>query len=393
MESSLFTSSKNSKESGITKMKIAILTQPLHTNFGGTLQNFALQRVLKEMGHTVETIDYDWGQASDLKKILSFCKNYFLGKKPNLFFFNSELDYISKKHNLFISHNIFLSNKILDTSTLVNYFEEKKFDAVIVGSDQVWRVAYSPKIENFFLDFLIGNKEIKKIAYAASFGLDEWQFSAEDTFYIKNLIKEFNYISVREDTAVTLCKNFLDLDVEHVLDPTLLLKKDEYIKLFDCTKFSRGGIFSYILDNNEDKIEKIDLLCKTLDKKSFICMPKKTKKEKIFINNREDYVYPNIEEWIGSFYKADYVITDSFHGTVFSIIFNKPFIAISNNERGATRFKSLLNFFNLEDRLVDAKDEIDVSMIFKPINYEFINDKISGLKRTNMKKIQKILES
>lgn len=367
-------------------MRISILTQPLHINYGGTLQAYALQVVLKKMGHEVETINYVWKDSSDFKKILSFYKKKFLNRSPKYFFFNKELQYISRYHASFISKSINLSKKIENSVLLSKYFEEKKFDVVIVGSDQVWRRDYSPKIENFFLDFLENNNQIKKIAYAASFGLELWQFSKNEDILIKNLMKKFNYISVREDSAVDLCKKFLNLDVGHVLDPTLLLTKNDYMK-FVNSDVECGGVFSYILDNNEVIMQKVEGVCKILNKKNFICMPKSHYKHKLLVDDLEDFVYPKIEEWITSFYKADYVITDSFHGTVFSIIFNKPFISLCNNERGAARFKSVLKIFNLEDRLIDTQQLIDMSIIAKPIDYDLINiqlDKLRSISINNL---------
>lgn len=366
--------------------KIAILTQPLHVNFGGTLQAFALQKVLISMGFEVETINYIWKESSDLKKILSFSKNFIIGRKPKYFFFNKKIDYIAKDHNKFINTNIILSKKIKDTNELFKYFQEKKFDAVIVGSDQVWRVEYSPNIKNFFLDFLINDNEIKKIAYAASFGRDVWEFKREDTISIKKLIKEFDYISVREDSGVILCRDFLEVKADHVLDPTLLLMREDYLKFVNSNSNKRG-VFSYILDNDVSKTDKVDLICKVLNHEKYICMPNIIEKNTIFVKNLKDYEYPQIEEWITSFYKADFVVTDSFHGTVFSILFNKPFISLCNNERGVARFKSLLKIFNLEERLFDNHSSVDVNIINKPIDYNMINSQLNKLRFFSLNKL------
>lgn len=367
-------------------MKVSILTQPLHINYGGTLQAYALQRILIQMGHQVETINYVWQESSDLKKILSFSKNLFIGNNPKYFFFNKKIKYIARNHNNFIADNIILSKKIIDEKALLEYFQDKKIDAVIVGSDQVWRTEYSPNIKNFFLDFLVNHNEIKKIAYAASFGLDVWQFTKEDTESIKKLIKKFDYISVREDSAVTLCKDFLEVSADHVLDPTLLLVKEDYLK-FVNTASKKQGVFSYILDNDAIKSEKVEFICNILSREKFICMPNMINKNKIFVRNLNDYEYPAIEEWITSFYKADFVVTDSFHGTVFSIIFNKPFISLCNNERGRARFKSLLKIFDLEERLFDNHNSIDISIINKPIDYNMVNYRLDMLRRFSLNKL------
>lgn len=167
--------------------------------------------------------------------------------------------------------------------------------------------------------------------------------------------------------------------------------RDDYMELIDSNVKSRG-VFSYILDNDVKKIEKVESICNMLGSQSFTCMPKIRDKNKILVNDLENYVYPKIEEWLTSFYNADYIITDSFHGTVFSIIFNKPFISLCNNERGAARFKSLLKVFNLEDRLFDTQQPIDMSIITKPIDYDLVNHKLNKLRAISMSSLDYALK-
>ncbi|WP_180072437.1 polysaccharide pyruvyl transferase family protein [Acinetobacter sp. YH12200] len=356
--------------------KIAILTQPLHVNFGGTLQAFALQKTLIGMGHQVETLNYDWKKSSDLKKILSSLKHKILSNKSIFPFFENELQAIRAEHKKFIKNNIKYSESLYSHQDLKNYIESQSFDAVIVGSDQVWRVAYSPRIESFFLDFLSHDNQIKKIAYSASFGIDQWQFNKQKTIEIKRLLKKFQSVSVREKSAVELCQQYLNVEVKHTLDPTLLLEAREYLKLLNPQqKDSRniGKIFVYVLDRNERKKKIVKSISKKLGKETFYNQPEKTVKESFIIKDLNPYIYPPIENWIKSFTEADFIVTDSFHGTVFSIIFNKPFISIVNKERGASRFESLLGILGLVDRMIDEDTIITHDLFENRIDYNKVN--------------------
>ena len=363
--------------------KIAILTQPLITNFGGTLQAYALQKFLSDLGYEVETINFQYKEMSWLNKLLSTLKNFFIRREKVIHYSANEKNIIKSKHTSFIRANIKYSEEFKNKNDLKKYFEKREFDAVIVGSDQVWRVAYSPDIELFFLDFLKENKMIRKIAYSASFGIDRWQFVGEKNNKIKSLVKEFDAISVREKNAVKLCEDYWGVEVEHTLDPTLLLSQNDYKKLVDKAGIINNkntGIFCYILDDNKNKLNIINRIEKVLDKKSFYVKPMKKNKEVFMIDNYDDYIIPKIEEWLSAFMDADFVITDSFHGTVFSIIFNKPFISIVNIERGSSRFLSLLDELNLLDRIVNNVEDITPNLLNSKIDFEEVNKTLDRLR-------------
>lgn len=368
--------------------KIAILTQPLHVNFGGTLQAFALQRTLIGMGYEVETLNYNLKKSSDLKKILSSLKHKILSNKSIFPFFEKELQIVRVEHNKFIKNNLKYSKSLYSHQDLKNYIESQGFDAVIIGSDQVWRVAYSPRIESFFLDFLSHNNQIKKITYSASFGIDQWQFDENKTIEIKRLLRKFQSVSVREKSAVELCQQYLDVEVKHTLDPTLLLEAKEYLELLNTKQKNInniGKIFVYVLDKNKSKEKMIENISRELDKEIFYNQPEKNNKNSYFIKDLEPYIYPPIESWIESFFDADFIITDSFHGTVFSILFNKEFIVINNEDRGNARFESLLELFDLKDRLVSCDDEGYLKLIRKKTDFEQVNKKLNKLRLDSSK--------
>lgn len=361
-------------------MKIGILTQPLKNNYGGLLQAYALQNVLIKLGHEVVTINRDYpdekfisSPKSILKHIISLCSE----KKANQYFKPSKAqnEIISKYTVKFIERYIKKQNNIIKTNRQLKlYIDSQDFDAFIVGSDQVWRPIYSPCIYNYFLDF-VKDKHFVKIAYAASFGVDNWEYTKEETKKCAELAQKFNAISVREDSAIQLCKKYLNTKAIQVLDPTLLLDKNQYIKIAqeNNTPKSQGNLLCYILDSNEQKLKLISHIEKKLRLKAFSVMPQNRINRHNILNNIRGCIYPGVNEWIQGFIDAEFVIADSFHGCVFAIIFNKPFIAIANKDRGMTRFDSLLKLFNLSERLVTDINDITEELIDQQINWTKVN--------------------
>lgn len=356
-------------------MKIGILTQPLHHNYGGILQNYALQKTVKDMGHEVWTIDRDF-YSPGYRKYASIIKRLLL--KPinrnapiRVWATKKEEEIIRQHIKTFIKNNIQTTEKTTSTKQLVRLHQKYAFDAYIVGSDQVWRPRYSPCLTNYFLDFVESKRNVKKIAYAASFGVDDWEFTEEQTRECARLTKLFEAISVREDSAVELCKKYLNVDAVHLLDPTLLLNKEDYLALINSanTTPSNGDLFVYILDKDEKKTHIVNEVAKQKNLTPFELLPKQFLIE-ANKNEIEKCIYPPIEQWLRSFLDAKFIITDSFHGTIFSIIFEKPFIVIGNKKRGLSRFNSLLEMFRLEERMINENDKFDFPTLSNNIKYD-----------------------
>lgn len=360
-------------------MRIGILTQPLHNNYGGLLQNFALQKVMIELGHEVFTINIDYKKQSLLRRSASLLKRLFLklsGKNIRVFNIKptlQETKIISQYTTSFIKRNI-NTTKLLNQKVNQESLKEYDFEAYIVGSDQVWRPRYSPQQSTFFLDFLEENNKIVKISYAASFGVSELEFNVKQTAYFGKLLRLFNAVSVREDTAVGLCKKHFDVEALHHLDPTMLLDKEVYTTIVKKENVdpSPGNLFTYILDKSTMKTNVVECISNKFKFKEFSVMPIRSFTEP-GKRNINDCVFPPVEKWLRGFIDAEFVVTDSFHGTVFAILFNKPFISIANKDRGLTRFTSLLRLFQLEDRLVIPSKKIDFDNI-KDINWEKTNN-------------------
>lgn len=342
-------------------MKIGIITQPLLNNYGGLLQNYALQQVLRQLGHgsvTLNQIPVPW---TPLRiKVLSNIKTLLLkilgnGNKRKFSWQQKKQANYRTKHTVFFTCKYINKTHVFSkTSEFRNYVVKNKIDALVVGSDQVWRPKYNHNIFWSFFNFA-EKLRVKRISYAASFGVDFWEYSCEQTQECKRLVKLFDGVSVREKSAVNLCQKYLECKSEFVLDPTMLLEKEDYIHLVENEKepMCNGELFTYILDASTQKLEYIERIAKRLSLKTFSCMPA----------SAED-IYPPVTQWIRSFMDAKFVVCDSFHGAVFSIIFNKPFIVIGNKERGMSRFNSLLETFKLESRMLIAPDAIDSILMF-----------------------------
>lgn len=365
------------------KQKIAILTQPLGHNYGGIIQNYALQKVLKDLGNEPITIDRRGNRSiSFLRSFLSQVKGFIYKNMLNKNMLTAA-DYhrTMKNNHQFLAKHIQRSPKIDSQEQLINYFQTQAFDAVIVGSDQTWRPKYSPDIYNFYLDFLEDNASIKKLAYASSFGTADWEYTEEETKICRKLAQQFDAISVREDAGVDLCREKLGVEAVHLLDPTLLLTAEDYSQLINRPKENKG-LFTYVLDQSVEKQNYIQRVADVLGLKQYTNQA--IKFDPLVKRKITDYIIPPLEGWLQGFRDAHFVVTDSFHGTVFSIIFNKPFIALVNKERGASRFESILGKLGLEHRLVYDVNELDKNLLNDPIDYAQVNQQLNELKTTSL---------
>jgi hypothetical protein len=380
-------------------MKIGILTLPFNNNYGGFLQEYALMTVLKRMGHDVWFIDLRICPQQSILEIhriviKRLIKKYLFRKKvpiiiPSREIRHNELNGIIAWQYTRPFVDKYLCPKIspIYSSEELSYLIDKfNFDAFIAGSDQIWRPQFMGYLlKTAYFDFLKGRKE-KRISYAASFGSDEWEYTPVLTNECTELIKEFNAVSVREESGVILCKKHLNVEAQWVLDPTMLLSKNDYINLIKDAKIelNKGELFCYMLDKTNEKQEIINTVSKQLALMPFYMGLKKKEK------NIENNISESIESWLRGFYDAKFVITDSFHGMVFSIIFNKPFLCLVNEWRGVARFVSLARQFRLEDRLLYEKNWLNKDS-FSTINWLEINNILEVKRRESMLFLEQVL--
>ena len=365
-------------------MKIGILTQPLNTNYGGLLQNYALQLIIKRFGYVPETIDhegrYSWFYIflSKVKGYFSYVLNPLECEKPTYSPSRKEILTIRSNTDRFINKYIYHTSPLHSVAEFNNISNMNRYDAYIVGSDQCWRPKYNSFLEEMFLRFAGKQRNVKRIAYAVSFGTDKWEMDERKTELCSYLAKKFDLVTVREDSGVELCEKFLGIKAIHVLDPTMLLNKEDYINLVESEdeSISQGNLFYYILDPCKEKDDVINKVTTATNLIPFTVMPKFQRgnwNKNIVRNHIELCVYPSVTLWLRSFMDAKMTIVDSFHGMVFSIIFNIPFWVIGNSKRGNSRFISLLKFFNLEDRYI-GNDNINAIDYSSSIDWTNVND-------------------
>lgn len=330
-------------------MKIAILTLRVDNNYGGHLQRYALSRVLQDMGHDACVLYFrsTWDNDSTKKRLITAIKNIIkklIGKTSNpiLYWKHEELSWQITRKNAFPFFQRYISHSelIYSLQSLKRHVCKANYDVLIVGSDQVWRKAYTERwgVDRFFLDF--ASENTKRIAYAASFGKFDMEYTIDEKDRLSKLYEKFDAVSVREISALDVLKkhNWSKPEAVWVLDPTMLLTKEHYLKLINEgeTTASNGNMFCYILDRTEETSQLIDAISKSKQLTPFY--------SSIHENNVERI---SVEQWLRSFDDSEYIITDSFHGVVFALIFNKPFYLIENSSRGNARFDSLAYAFGI----------------------------------------------
>ena len=381
-------------------MKIGILTQPLDTNYGGLIQNYALQIVLKRLGHEVLTFNWEYKHMLppdpyllQIKKALSKVINFLLRRNKKYYTpKSSELALLKENTQQFIDRFISSSSVLKSEQDFKKLAEDFNADGYIVGSDQCWRPICNRFLYEMFLNFTHG-QDIKRMSYAASFGVDSWEYTLEQTNICGELVKKFDIVTVRETSGINLCREYLNVFATQVLDPTMLLTSEDYANLINGqnTQQGKGELFCYILDPNPLKERIIQTASEQVGYEPFAIMPQsyiECASRVEFENKIDNYKYPSPLQWLRSFMDAKMIIVDSFHGCVFSIIFNKPFWVIGNKERGNTRFTSLLQMFGLEDRLITDFEGVDLK---SNINWEHVNE-IIAQKRSESMKVFRLFE-
>lgn len=366
-------------------MKIAILTLPLHTNYGGILQAYALQTVLRRMGHEVEILHTTSVSAHHsllmplvygkrlVRKILKNWHSPVLYERKK----KKEISVIRKNTDRFLEK--YLNLREIKSLKEISFSD---YDAFVVGSDQIWRKLYfngmwHAPMTDAFLDFTKG-WNVKRIAYAASFGMDNVdEYSQTDIIECRKAIKLFDAVSVRENSGIEICKSIFEIQATCVLDPTMLLDRTDYerIVIDSGVSESPGDMLCYILDPSSLKAEVINMISIEKGFKPFNVFAE-VDNVKLPLEQR---IQPPLESWLRGFMDAKFIVTDSFHACVFSIIFGKPFLAVGNAGRGMSRFTSLLSTLGLQNHLINSEED------FQNLNLK----EISELSSNSIADIQK----
>lgn len=337
--------------------KIGVLTLPTLTNYGGILQAYALVYTLRKLGYDAWLVNRRWN--SENNNLLHRIKKFIYHQV------------VIRKFDKFVEKYIVPRTSEIDTRSKMDGIRKEGFVGYVVGSDQVWRVKNVRGADyNFFLDFT-KDDAVKRISYAASFGVDYWddnQDASKSIKEVKPLLEKFDAISVREDSGVRICNEVFGVPAVHVLDPTLLVNKEEYIANFKLKDVSDKYLAVYILDMTLEKVRIISKVSEELHLPvKYINQPKKVLGW--MPKSISEIVKPGVKHWMQSILEAQFVLTDSFHGMAFSILFEKQFLVIGNESRGLTRFTSLLAALGLTSRKI-SPETTDFSMCTsEKINY------------------------
>ena len=314
-------------------------------NYGAILTAYAIQNIFRLKGYNYALLNY-----------IPWEKDNYIGSKFESF---------ANKY-LKLTHEV---NTIKDFNCLNSYT-----NTFVVGSDQVFRYKYIAKLYNIFtLAFTDMSK--KRIAFSASFGTDDIEADEYETYEIKKRLKRFDAISTREISGVNLCKDTFDINAIHLLDPVFLLDKNKYIEEIidkDLVDKYKNKIIYYILD----KSPEIEQILNELKEQTGL------QTIDLLENNL------SVEEWLTALYAGKYILTDSFHGSCFAIIFEKNFKCLINNNRGSSRFHTLIEVFNIPENFVTIPDNLRNI----DINNEKLQNNISSIIESECRKMDRFFE-
>ena len=365
---------------------IGIITILKVNNYGAELQAFALQNYLADEGFNTEIIDYVYYK--NPKHIstrmsrpfvkLSLIQNLKEKLYPILAILKSIPYYKAKlardkKFDDFHKKFTKMSKTFRSMDALYN--EKHPYDIFIVGSDQVWNPYTNSNIEPYFLKF--APTDSLKIAYASSFGVDSIPIKYHSIYsdYLNNL----SAIGVREKTGVKIVNEIAHKNASWVLDPTFLLTKDKWEKYSSKIEFDEPYILLYVL-TDADYITK---LAKSIAKERGLKIVRICKNSSVEDNTSDIYnvIDAGPSEYLGWFINANYVLTTSFHGTCFSLNFNKSFNVILKREKlNNSRQIDLLKELGIEERIIYVENKtVDSSNI----NYQNINEKLDYYRKNS----------
>lgn len=338
--------------------KVAIITIIDYNNYGNRLQNYATQEVLKSLGLSVKTIITDVEYEKHSRQNKKNLANKFLKLKnmstkkvykkiKNKIWYNIHKQYVEesikkrlKKFKEFTNDNICETSYKISQLDIFNDLSEE-YDYFVVGSDQVWNPTFRYGSSVDFLTFAV---PYKRIAYAPSFGIDEIPDQ-----YVENYsrwLSEMHRLSVREESGAKIIKKFTGREAHVLIDPTLMLSKEKWLSVSMEDKFKPKGkyLLTYFLgDMSKETKEEINQIAMR-NKLSIVNLGS--------IKDIKRYIV-GPSEFISYINSASVLFTDSFHGCVFSILFNRPFVVFNREEdipSMNSRIDTLLKTFKLDDR-------------------------------------------
>ena len=359
-------------------MKVDIITRHFIPNYGSILQTYSTQKALEKLGYDSEVINYIKDEETNKKSVATNSNikqdglksklkrlGYIILQRPNVTKMNKTFEKFREKYLRQTAREYHSSKELKE--------DLPKADVYCTGSDQVWSTIGTEEYDStYFLDFVPEGK--KCISYAASFGTAQLSKNLDKN--LSNLLKKYETILVRENTAEEIIRKKGFNNVKQVVDPTLLLNQDEWSKICEPTKLDgKDYILVYQLHHNKEMEDYVRNLRKHTN------LPIYRVHASIYYGLKPGkFIHlPTPGQFVSYIKNAKYIITDSFHGTVFSLIFQKQFIDILP-EKTATRIESILKLVGLEDRIL--RSSTDYSFLQKNINFDKA-EKILAKERDN----------
>lgn len=358
-------------------MKTALIrTLPLRRgNYGCLLQAFALQHALSNIGivsttDMSERVEPTVGARIYAASLASRLLGRPLGYRERERSVNVEVWRFIREH--------LTTDRVFGMRGSARKRVYRKFDLFIAGSDQVWRSEYGD-VSSYLFDFV--DVPGKKIAYAASFGTDQPSMDWNGT---ASLVQKFDAVSVRELSGVGLCKENWSVEAIRVPDPTFLPDTSVYVKMASTSTAVQHPKYlaTYVLDESSTSARAVREVERSLALPVHDLHRPRPESLADLRRDPERFDRISVESWLRGIIESEFVVTDSFHGTVFAILFNRPFITVANSARGLARFESLLSIFNLCDRLVLTAEETDLhaevkNALASSINWASVNERVA----------------
>lgn len=362
--------------------RVAIVTLPGYFNYGNKLQNYALNTVLNKLNFEVETLIINQKRSSRISKTFTIYRiksifKIFPNENIKKIFAkivnkntsriqksSEEFEIDTKRENIFKQFSENYLNEI--NIDLRNQRIDNSYDYFVTGSDQVWNPIYFPLMDNYFLTFAKPNQ---RLSYAASFSVESIPIE-----YIKDYnfwLQQMKGISVREEQGASIVKSISGRDAEVHVDPTLLLTKEEWLEISNkaANRPDTAYILTYFLGGPSLEVQNMVKKMAEENKMEVI---------NLAVSSELDTYETGPSEFIDYINNASVLLTDSFHGVVFSIIMQTPFIVFERKHVGASmysRIDTLLDKFNMHDR--EFKNigpdifEMDFSETYKVLDKEY----------------------
>ena len=323
------------------------LTTTFHhtTNYGAVLQSYALQHTILKLGHENEILEIESSQkkVKGRTSLILILRRWYM--KYLSFKRRGKVEKLQNHFKDFHINHLRLTKPYHDMDELRNDSIIQEYDCLITGSDQVWNLYTTPSFIDSRL-LLFGRKDARRFSYAAS--LEELNYTEEQKVRVNNALKRFDGISIREESARKYIESFTGLKCERVIDPVFLLSKEEWLKIAKQPRLKGPYILCYQVQRNT-RMEEVAYKLK-----------KETGYPVVSICNsairwiKSDYSFHDvsIEEFIGFYNQAAYIVSASFHGVAMGLVFDKPVYAMVKQVR-ANRLRNVMELMGLEKYIVE----------------------------------------